>query len=132
VTPQHQAVANFVATRVTVGRVSPTGAYTALPWVRQYVPAVPTPQALAEEFLADAGYRALELGTWLSTPTGEFLAEAVSLAVPSTLAPEFDLIVAALTIAAKRQQGESWVQIGKGLGAVAIGGLAMVALSRLE
>lgn len=81
-----------------------------------------TVEEMGEAFFRDAEFRALQLVRFLKTPTGEFLEQAVELAVPRALAPEFALIVGALKFAAARQHGET---IGKAalavLSAIVIG-----------
>ena len=68
------------------------------------------------------GIRALELGTFLNTPSGEFVEKAVALAVPRGFVPEFALLVEALKLAAKLQQGEArGTVILSAIGAVFVG-----------
>ena len=102
-----QEIADYVRRRITLGRVQPGLAY----WPAGVVyrlpyrgPALAPPEQLAVELLHDADFRALQLGQLLNTPTGAFLEEAVALAVPRSLSPEFDLIVTALKLAADLQQ----------------------------
>jgi hypothetical protein len=61
-------------------------------------------QALANELYADAGFRALQLATFLNSPDGKLIAEAVGLIVP--FGPEYDLWVAAMQRAAQMQYAE--------------------------
>ena len=51
---------------------------------------------IADALLADAEFRALRLGTWLSTPSGELLAAAVTALTPPPFQQDIDLLIAAL------------------------------------
>jgi hypothetical protein len=64
----------------------------------------PTANELAEQFLRLAEFQALRLGTWLSTPEGELLIEAVEMISPPFYRTDIELIVEALQIAAKNRQ----------------------------
>ena len=66
-------------------------------------PVPPTVDKLASEFLADAEFRALGLGSWLRTPDGQFIAQAVSQVIPQAYRPLFSLTVDALKLAASKQ-----------------------------
>jgi hypothetical protein len=70
---------------------------------------------IADALLADAEFRALSLGTWLNTPTGEFLAAAVTALAPPPFSEDIDLLVEALQIAAQRQQAEARQRLAVGL-----------------
>ena len=101
-------VADFVGRRIAVGRVQP-GVNTYRYWggwsAPDYGPQLPTAQQLANDLFTDAEFRGLQLGGFLTTPTGEFLEEAVATVVPRALSPEFDLIVSALKLASDLQRG---------------------------
>jgi hypothetical protein len=47
----------------------------------------PSTWELADELLGIAGFRALQLGTWLATPDGEMLTTAVEAVSPPSTAP---------------------------------------------
>jgi hypothetical protein len=88
-----------------------------------------TPEQLAEQLLASTAFRALRLGTWLSTPKGEFIAAAIEALVPPLYQMDIDLLIDAVKLAAKAQQREARDKaVGIGL-VVAIGG-ALIAGSR--
>jgi SAM-dependent methyltransferase len=53
-----------------------------------YSASLPSAEQLADQFLSDTEFRALQLGDFFNTPTGEFLAEAVKLVIPDWLEPE--------------------------------------------
>lgn len=118
-----EEIAEFVQRRVALGRVQPGVPY----WyaVRRpnpyYEQALPSADVIAAELVRDAEFRALQLGGFLNTPTGEFVESAVARVVPRSMVPEFGLIVAALKIAADLQQGES-----RGKVALAAGGTVLV------
>ncbi|MGH2851290.1 MAG: hypothetical protein ACRDLP_11805, partial [Solirubrobacteraceae bacterium] len=85
-------------------------------------PALATFEQVGAQLARDTEFRALQLGTFLNTPSGEFVEEAVALAVPRAFVPEFALIVDALKLAAKLQQGEARGKvILTAIGAVAMG-----------
>ena len=102
-------VADFVRRRMAVGRVQP-GVNTYRYWRGWFTPddrpQLPTAAQLANSLLADAEFRGLQLGGFLTTPTGEFLEEALAMVVPRDLSPEFDLIVSALKLASDLQRGQ--------------------------
>lgn len=81
---------------------------------------------VAAELLADAEFRALKLGTWLSTPEGEFIAAAVTALMPPLYQQDADLLVAALQMAAKQQQSEARKTI---VAATAVAGVFALAIS---
>ena len=128
ITPRHRQVAAFVQEHVRIGSVYPgQNCQLAAILRRPLLSPLPTAEELAAKWLAEGDFRALQLGGLLSTPSGEFLAEAVGLVVPTTFAPEFNLIIEALQIAAARQRGESRTQIAKGAGVGAAVSLVVAA-----
>lgn len=80
-----------------------------------------TAAQIADALLADAEFRALRLGTWLSTPSGELVEAAVTSIMPPPYREDLELLAAALQIAAQRQQGEARQKIAAGL----LGGAAL-------
>ena len=92
------------------------------PALGQHLGSLPSHEQIATDLLGDAGFRTLQLGTWLDSPSVEAIAAAVALVLPRTLAPEFDLIVAGLKAAADRQRGEAWsLIIRRGVGSLIVG-----------
>lgn len=75
----------------------------ARPWPPPTLPHVPPANQLADEFLQDAEFAALELATWLGTTDGQLIAEAVGQVIPPGYEPVYSLTVDALQIAARRQ-----------------------------
>jgi hypothetical protein len=70
---------------------------------------------IADALLADAGFRALRLGTWLNTPSGELLAAAVTALAPPPLDEDAGLLIEGLQLATQRQQAEARQKIAAGL-----------------
>lgn len=89
-------------------------------WPHPALPSFPAAEELAAELLADAGFRALGLGTWLRTTDGQIIAEAVAQVIPPEYEPIFTLTVDALKLAAAKQTIEGRQKAG------AIALLAMV------
>lgn len=80
---------------------------------------------VAKWLLADAEFRALKLGNWLSTPDGEFFEEAVTMLAPPPYGDDARLLMEALKLAAEQQQVEARRKI---LAAIAIGSVAAIAI----
>jgi hypothetical protein len=94
------------------------------PWEWVLQPAMSsayTAAQIAEALLADSEFRALKLGTWLNTPSGELLTEAVMLLAPQPYSEDLELLIDALRIAAQRQQEEARQKLAVGL----LGGAAL-------
>jgi hypothetical protein len=66
-----------------------------------------TPAYVAQALLGETEFRALKLGTWLNTPSGEVLAAAVEQLSPPPYAQDAQLLIEALQLAAKQQQNEA-------------------------
>ena len=76
---------------------------------------------IADALLADARFRALRLGTWLSTPSGELVATAVAELSPPPYDEDITLLTEAVQLAAQRQHEEARQKLAAGLlGAAAI------------
>jgi len=81
-----------------------------------------TPEQIAEQLLASVTFRALRLGTWLSTPKGEFIVAAVEALAPPLYQMDISLLIDAIKLAAQAQQREARQKaVSIGL-VVAIGG----------
>jgi len=110
-----ERLSDFVARHVTIGRVQPGASYHYLYAPYYLAPqSLPTKEELAQSLLADAEFQSLKLGNWLNSPSGEAIAEVVAEVVPSTLQPEFGLIVDGLKLAADLQKTNGRAQIGVG------------------
>ncbi|MHB8394334.1 MAG: hypothetical protein ACYDC5_07510 [Candidatus Dormibacteria bacterium] len=108
-----EQLSDFVAKRIGVGRVQPGALYFYTPFYLVRQP-LPTREQLAQSLLADAEFQSLKLGNWLNSPSGEAIAQIVAEVVPSTLQPEFGLIVDGLKLAADLQKTNGRAQIGVG------------------
>jgi hypothetical protein len=93
---------------------------------------LPSPEQYAQLVLADAEFRALQLGTWLGTTDGQIISQAVGEIMPPLFRPEYDLLVNGLTLAASLQaqdgqQVANRVAVGVLVGSLALAGLTMIA-----
>jgi hypothetical protein len=82
-----------------------------------------TVRNVTDWLLSDAEFKALKLGNWLTTPDGQFFAEAVSMITPAPYAQDIDLLIEALHLAAKLQQEDARGKIALamfGVGAAAL------------
>jgi hypothetical protein len=93
-------------------------------YLQQTMASAYSAEQIANALLADTEFRALKLGTWLTTPDGELLAAAVTALAPPPYRQDIELLIAALQLAVQRQQAEAREKIVKGL---VIGGLAALA-----
>jgi hypothetical protein len=87
----------------------------------------PPVEQVANELLQIAEFRALRLGTWLGTVDGQVITEAVEAVAPPFYRQDIELLVSALTLAAKMQQTEGQDRAGK-LALGAIGAAVLVGL----
>jgi hypothetical protein len=81
-----------------------------------------TAAEVAQWLLADAEFKALRLGNWLSTPDGKLVMTAIGMLAPAPYAQDVELLAEALQLAAKQQQTEARAKI---IGALALGGVAL-------
>ena len=116
-----EQIARYVTSHPVFAPYAPRPSYPAGIWVRGVLPSLTVPE-LAEELLEDVGFRALELGGFLSTPDGELIASGVELALPSTDRRVADLAVDALKLAAAKQSELTPLQVG----GLVVGGLALL------
>jgi hypothetical protein len=65
-------------------------------------------QALGNVLAGDVGFQAIRLGTWLNTPDGALIADAVKQVIPPGYRPEYQLVVDALQFAASKQRQAGW------------------------
>lgn len=119
-----QALAEYLATFTQAWPQPPQ------PWDYSYpVHAAPlasqhTASDVAGWLLADAGFRALKLGNWLSTPDGQLVTDAIEMLAPAPYAQDAQLLAEALQLAARQQQADARTKIAA---AIAIGG-AVIAI----
>jgi hypothetical protein len=83
-----------------------------------------TVRNVADWLFADAEFKALKLGNWLTTPDGQFFVEAVSMITPAPYAKDIDLLIEALQLAAKLQQEDARGKIA--LAVFGVGAAAMI------
>lgn len=127
---KQEQLTQFLDRRITFPRVMSIYGW---PAPQQYVPVFvhpyqrPTAEQLANWLLADAEFRALQLGTWLGTTQGEVIAEAVETVTPPFYRQDVELLVEALQLAARLQSQEGQQKAGK----VALGVLGAAALIAL-
>lgn len=95
-----------------------------MPWLNEGV--VPSAQHYADAFLSDAEFLALGLGSFLATPDGEVISSAVGLVIAPAYAPEYQILVEALTLAAQLQR-EGQLGKAKKVGALGVG-VALIGL----
>jgi hypothetical protein len=100
-------IADFLRRRVLFALQPPSGDFSWMPPFGE-PRTLPATEVFAQQLLADAEFRSLQLGTWLNTTEGEVITQAVSLVIPPIYKPEFDLAVEGLQTAAnmQRQQGQ--------------------------
>lgn len=90
----------------------PWAAYYGTGWVTAPAASCTTPGELARDLLANAEFRALQLGTWLNKPDGELITAAVEAITPPPYREDIELLTEALKLAAQAQRGEG---IGRAL-----------------
>ncbi len=81
-------------------------------WIQPPVASRTTPTELAQDLVANAEFRALQLGTWLNRPDTELITAAVEAITPPPYREDIELITEALKLAARAQRGEG---IGRAL-----------------
>jgi|1186.fasta_scaffold26849_2 hypothetical protein len=108
-----------------IRRVQPYGPYRFLSVPQPYYLQPETSsEAVAENLLAIAEFRALQLGTWLGTTDGQRIAQAVEMVTPPIYRPDVVLLVDGLKLAAEIQQREGQKIAGAlALGVVLVAGL---------
>ena len=115
--PPHEKIAAYLTTATAQWPKVQPGGLSRIPGMAN----VYSPEKVAEALLADAAFRALKLGTWLSTPPGDVLTAAVAALWPPLHPADADLLVKALAMAARRQHEEAQQKLVAGL----LGGAAV-------
>jgi hypothetical protein len=118
-----EQIARYIRSHPEFAPYAPQSGYPAGIWTRGTLPSCTAPE-LADELLEDVGFRALELGGFLSTPDGELIASGVELALPATDRRVVSLAVDALKLAATKQSELTPLQVG----GLVVGGLALFLL----
>src|SRR5215471_20764737 len=80
--------------------------YNGAGWIQPSIASRVTPAELAQDLLANAEFRALQLGTWLNRPDAELITAAVEAITPPPYREDIDLITEALKLAAQGQRGQ--------------------------
>lgn len=106
-----EQIARFVRSHPTFAPYAPRPGYPAGIWLPGEAPSQSAAE-LADELLEDVGFRALELGGFLSTPDGELIASGTALALPTADRRVVDLAVDALKLAASEQSRLTPLQAG--------------------
>jgi hypothetical protein len=114
--PPHKKVAAYLTGATAQWPKVQPGGLTRIPGMANV-----SPEKVAEALLADTAFRALKLGTWLSTPPGDVLTAAVTALSPPLHPADADLLVKALAMAARRQHEEAQQKLVAGL----LGGAAV-------
>jgi hypothetical protein len=70
-----------------------------------------TPEALADDLISNAQFRALQLGTWLNRPDAELITAAVQAITPPPYSQDIELLVEALKLAAQAQRRDGWKHV---------------------
>lgn len=101
------------------------------PWDYTYLPQPPAiasqhdARAVAAWLLADAEFKAMKLGNWISTPDAQLVLAAIEMIAPAPYADDVQLLADAIQIAARQQQADARGKIfaiaAIGAAAVAIG-----------
>lgn len=127
-----EQIASFIARRVTVGRVQPgINLYWYYRfWAPPYSGPLPAAQQIANDFVAHTEFQALQLGGLFNTATGQLIEQAVEMVIPRALAPEFDLIVAGLKLAADLQRGQKWSKAILSVGGTVLAGMIIKEISK--
>lgn len=66
---------------------------------------------VAQWLLADAEFKAMKLGNWLSTPDGKLVMAAIGMLAPAPYAEDAELLADAIQLAAKLQQSDARAKI---------------------
>jgi hypothetical protein len=90
----------------------------------------PDAEEIAGELLAESEFQALRLATWLRSPDGELIADAVALALPPAYRSEYELAVEAMQLAAEMQyEGGASERLAGGFALFVVGVFGVTALA---
>ncbi len=106
-----EQIARYVQSHPAFAPYAPRPGYPAGIWAHGVLLPQTAPE-LADELIEDVGFRALELGGFLSTPDGELIASGVELALPGADRRVVGLAVDALKLAASKQSELTPLQVG--------------------
>jgi hypothetical protein len=127
-TPQQVQIVGYIRAHPRLGPHVTAAADGSL-WPPPILPQLPSAEEFAAELLADAAFRTLQPGTWLSTTDGQLIAEAVSRVIPPSYEPVYTLTVEALRLAAAQQTGRGRQRAGA-LALAILGAGILVAIQR--
>jgi hypothetical protein len=101
-TVQSDQLASYIANHPVLRPYAVAAANGAVPWPP---PAshLPTVEEFAAQLLEDAEFGALGLGSWLGTPDGRLIADAVGQVIPPTYHQVYGLAVDGLQLAAAQR-----------------------------
>lgn len=123
---KQEQLAQFLDTYITFPRapsVFATG-LSRMSW-RSPQPARPSADDLAQQLMELAEFRALQLGTWLETPDGQIVAEAIEMVSPPFYRADVELLIDVLEIAAREQQHRERRNVALGVAAFALVAVAI-------
>jgi len=115
VTQRHEEIAQFIQNSPTL-RPLLLSRQLAPPFREPY----PSAEQIAGELLADSEFQALRLATWLRSPDGKLIADAMALVISPAYRPEFELAVQAMQLAAATQYEQGGSQRTAGALALAV------------
>lgn len=101
---QHEQIAQFVDQWCTWPRATERYGLTLSTQMYWAVPARPSVEEIAEEWIASAEFQALRLGRWLGTTDGKVITAAVEMISPPLIKSDIELLVRALAYAAELQR----------------------------
>lgn len=84
------------------------GQYYGLTWGQPAMADQMTAQELAEDLIANAEFRALQLGTWLNRPDVELITSAVEAIAPPPYRQDIQLLIEGMKLAAQVQRRDGW------------------------
>jgi hypothetical protein len=125
-TPQSNQIARYVANHSRLRPYALAAVNGGVPWPL-LAPDLPTVEGFAAELLADAEFRALGLGSWLGTPDGQLIADAVGQVIPPTYHEVFGLAVDGLQLAAAQRVADQ--RKAGGLALAVVVGSVLIAMA---
>jgi hypothetical protein len=87
------------------------------------------PEQVAVNLFTNAEFRTLQLGTWLRTPEGKLVTAAVEALAPPLYREDIELLVEAISLAAKMQQKDSRSRAAAAAIVIAVGGAILATAS---
>lgn len=125
------ALEDYLRTLPEVGEI--VLALQAGEWLWAYDPRLNlrlAPQEFARRLVNDSAFQLLRLGTWMGTPDGTLITQAVATVVPPVYRPPYDLLVQGLTEAAALQARAGRRAAGKAAVLVTVAAAAVWTIAR--